>query len=71
MTEDQKPLSPKDAAAFLGVSARQVRLLLESGGLAGWRVGKLWRTDMPAIAAFKKKHGNQAGTVVDLKRGPQ
>lgn len=69
MTEDQKPLSPSAAAAHLGVSPRQVRYLLETGALAGFRVGKLWKTELQHVVAYKKKNGNQSSSsVVDLKR---
>ena len=45
---------PKEVAARLRVSERQVHVLLQRGDLAGLRVGRLWRIEPAALEAYLK-----------------
>ena len=54
------PLTPKAAAAILGVTARKVQLMLKAGELEGWRVGRAWRTTALCVRRFQDRHTNHA-----------
>lgn len=59
----EKPLTPAEAAASLGVTAEQIRYLIRTGQIDAFNVavGKAkarWRIDPSALTEFKRKRGN-------------
>jgi excisionase family DNA binding protein len=53
------PLTPKEAAEYLGLNERTVRRWLQSGRLKGYRPdGENWRLDPAHVAAYIHECGN-------------
>lgn len=65
----EKPLTAQQAAAFLQVSARLVYRLIDSGQLAGRKVGSRYRTTDAACIAYLHSPGDIKPVNTDPSQG--